>query len=128
MKIDPTDGGPLVGIRRNMLGARPFDPNNTDSRRKFDVDAVLDTDPVLPGTKKGLSVSLTAEECRSGRDEAVWEIEDVDLQRIGLVPMHDPPPNNPASTHHVLEPGRAVTLSAYQAMLVATRDLWVRVT
>lgn len=127
MKIDPTDRKPLVGIRRDMLGVRPFDPNNKDPRRVFDVDAVLGTDPVEPGTKKGLSLFLTAAECRTGTDVGVWEIDSDDLVTAGFSPVFDPPPNNPKSTHHVLEPSRRVTLDAYQDMLIDTRDKWVRV-
>lgn len=128
MKIDPADGKPLVGIRRDMLGVRPLDPNNADPRRKFDVDAVIGSDPVHPGTKKGLSVFLTAGECRTGKDVAVWEIDVADLSALGFIPVFDPPPNEPTSTHHVLEPTRRVTLDAYQDMLLDTRDLWGRVT
>ncbi len=127
MKIEPTDGKPLVGIRRDMLGVRPLDPNNKDPRRKFDVDAVLGTDVVEPGTKKGLSMFLTAAECRTGSDVGVWEIDSDGLAVIGFNPVPDPPPNNPKSTHHALEPSRRVTLDGYQAMLIDTRDLWVRV-
>jgi hypothetical protein len=127
MKIDPVDGKPLEGIRRDMLGVRPLDPNNKDPKRKFDVDAVLGTDPVVPGTKKGLSVFSTAEECRTGTDVAVWEIDVDDLSAIGFSAVPDPPPNKPKSTHHVLEPSHRVTFDEYQDMLVDTRDLWVRV-
>lgn len=70
---------------------------------------------------------LTAEECRAGRDEAVWEVETEELEVFGFVAVPNPPPDNPNSTHHVLEPSRNVTLDQYQASLIATRDLWDRV-
>lgn len=120
MRIDPADGQPLIGTRRNMLGVRPFDPNNTDPRRKFDVDAVTGDEPVIPGTTKGLSVSAAADRLIAGRGEAIWEIEDTDLLP-DFVPIAANPP------HHVLEPARPTTLDAYQAALAATKALWVRV-
>ena len=54
MKLD-ADGKPLIGKRRNMLGVRPTDPNSKDPKRVFDVRAVNDADPVIPG--EGLSTS-----------------------------------------------------------------------
>ena len=42
--------------------------------------------PVEPGTKKGLSMFLTADECRTGSDVGVWEIDSDDLAVIGLSP------------------------------------------
>ena len=120
MKIDPDDGKPLVGIRRNMLGVRPFDPANTQRNRKFDVDAVVGSDPVVPGTRKGLSVSSVADRLYPAPDEAIWWIEDADLvPEFAAVPDGLP--------HHILEPTRQVTLNIYQANLWATRDLWERV-
>jgi hypothetical protein len=120
MKIDPTDGKPLVGKRRNMLGVRPTDPTNTNPRRKFDVDAVIGSDPVLPRTKQGLSVSTAPGGLFPDEDEAVWEIDDGELLPDFLPTPHNPP-------HHILEPTGVMTLDEYQAALVATRGLWVRV-
>ena len=119
MKVD-TDGQPRVGTRRNMLGVRPFDPANKDPRRKFDVDAVNGSDSVLPGTKKGLSVSSTPARLIANNDEAVWEIDDTELPPE-LVPVRDRPP------HHILEPRRPMTLDEYQDALIATRDFRVQV-
>lgn len=120
MKVDPTDGKPLVGIRRNMLGVRPYDPNNRHSTRKFDVDAVTDAEPVLPGTLKGLSVSTEADRLHPAPDEAIWQIDEEDLSP-DFVAVPDRRP------HHILEPSRRVTLAEYQLALRATRDLWERV-
>jgi hypothetical protein len=127
IKIDPADGLPLVGIRRDMLGVRPFDPNNKDPKRVFDVDAVADSDLVRVGTKKGLSVFLTAEECRVDPKAPIWEIDSDEVVAQNLVMVFDPLPGVPGSTHHVLEPSRDVTLGEYQEMLRATRDAWQRV-
>ncbi|HET6573982.1 MAG TPA: hypothetical protein VFG68_10300 [Fimbriiglobus sp.] len=120
MKIDPTDGKPLVGKRRNMLGVRPTDPTNTNPRRKFDVDAAIGSDPVTPGARQGLSVSTASGGLFPDEDEAIWEIDDSELlPDFNAVPDHPP--------HHVLEPTGVMTLNEYQAALVATRDTWVRV-
>jgi hypothetical protein len=119
MKVD-ADGKPLVGTRRNMLGVRPFDPNSNDPSRKFDVDAVKGSDPVLPGTSRGLSVSTSSDRFVLGVGEAIWEL-DTDELPPELVPIPDGPP------HHILEPAKPTTLDDYQAVLIGTRDLWVRV-
>jgi hypothetical protein len=119
MKVD-VDGKPLVGKRRNMLGVRPFDPNNKDPRRKFDVAAVNGGDPVLPGTKRGLSVSETTAKLVPASNEAIWEIDSDDLLPY-LRPVPDRPP------HNVIEPMAPMTLDEYQAALIATRDSWVRI-
>ena len=121
MRIDPADGQPMIGTRRNMLGVRPTDPASTDPNRRFDVDAVNGTDVIQPGTTQGLSVSTSADRMVAGRNEAVWEIEDTDL-----VPVFVPVPAGPP--HHILEPSRPVTLNMYQAALAGTKGLWVRVT
>lgn len=118
MKVD-ADGLPMIGTRRNMLGVRPTDPTNTNPKRKFDVDAVIGSDPVLPGTKKGLSVSVATGGFQPTRDEALWEVEDDLLADFAAIP--DRPP------HHVLEPRRAMTLDEYQDALAATQYLWDRV-
>lgn len=120
MKIDPADRKPLIGTRRNMLGVRPTDPNNMNPRRRFDVDAVAGSDPILPGTRKGLSGSTVLGVLFPDEDEAIWEIDDGDL-----LPDFRPVPDNPP--HHVLEPTRVMTLDEYQAGLAATRAVWTRV-
>src|SRR4051794_27243259 len=94
MKVD-ADGKPLVGTKRNMLGVRPTDPNNKDPRRKFDVDAATGSDPVFPGTKKGLSVSADPDRLQPDPGEAIWEIDDSELSP-DFIPVPDRPP------HHVL--------------------------
>ena len=38
-----SDGKPLVGKKRNMLGVRPTDPNNKNPGAVFDVPAMNDT-------------------------------------------------------------------------------------
>lgn len=128
MKIDPTDGMPLVGTRRNMLGVRPTDPTNTNPKRRFDVEAVLDSDPIQPGTEKGLSVSsdLAKIAGHAQNDEAVWEIDTVELGMCFLTPIFSPG-NDPNSSHYVLETSRDTTLAKFQEELASTRDLWTRV-
>jgi len=118
MKLD-ADGKPLVGKRRNMLGARAFDPDSKDPRRRFDVAATEDSDLVIPGILNGLSVSTTFDHLPLGQDEAVWEIEEAELLPF-LIAVPDREP------HHILEPIRPMTLADYQAALSATRDLWAR--
>lgn len=118
MKVGP-DGNPLVGTRRNMLGVRPTDPNNTQRGRKFDVSAVAGTDSVLPGASEGLSVSTNPAHLLVGPGEALWEI-DSDVLR-GLAVIEDRPP------HHVVEPSRTMTLDEYQDTLAATQLQWNRV-
>ncbi len=119
MKVD-SDGKPLAGVRRNMLGVRPTDPNNTNPKRKFDVTAVSGDDLVRPGAKKGLSVSISLGRLFAGPGEAIWEIDLADLLP-DLIPIPDHPP------HHVLEPISAMTLDEYQEALVDTRDFWQQV-
>lgn len=99
MKVNPTDGKPLVGRKRNMLGVRPTDPNNTDPTRRFDVPAVADSDTISPG--KGLSTSTSA--CLPvGKGEALFEIETNDLP-----PDLQPNPDNPP--HHLIQPSADTT-------------------
>ena len=119
MSVDPADGKPLVGVRRNMLGVRPTDPTSKDPRRRPDVSAVVGSDLVLPGAAEGLSVSSIASGRIAGRNEAVWEIDEADLSLL-LAPVPAGPP------HFVLEPTVPMTLGQYQAALWLTRDLWVR--
>lgn len=119
MKLD-VDAKPLVGKRRNMLGVRPFDPNNKDPRRKFDVDAVSGGDPVLPGMLNGLSVSTVPDRSTLARDEAIWAIDESELLPH-LLPVPDDRP------HYILEPTQPMTLDDYQAALVATRGSWTRI-
>ena len=116
MKID-VDGKPMVGTRRNMLGVRPTDPNNTIPNRKFDVDAVSGSDLVVPGKLKGLSVSTSTERLFPAPGEAVWQIEENELAPE-LLPCPAGPP------HHILEPVRVINLDDYQGLLLATQDLW----
>jgi hypothetical protein len=128
MKVHPKDNLPEVGIRRDMLGVRPTIVGNTDAKRKFDVDAVVGTDPVIPGTKKGLSVLRSGAECQALESKfPVWEIEEDVLRANGLIPIPDPTPDAPTGSHHVLEPAMLVTLDEYQSMLIATRTSWSRV-
>lgn len=118
MKVDPTDGKPLVGTRRNMLGVRPTDPANTDPRRRFDVAAVTDADPVDP--REGLSTEVVPDNLTVGPREALFGIESDDLPaELGVKP--DRPP------HHLIGPAARMTLGDYQAALESTRDLWDRV-
>jgi len=112
------DGKPVVGTRRNMLGVRPTDPNNTDPKRLFDVNAVNDTDTVAPG--RGLSTSIIPTPQRVQPGEALFVVETTDLPaELGSNP--DRPP------HCLLEPTRPLTLAEYQQVLASTRDLWQRV-
>jgi hypothetical protein len=120
MKVH-ADGQPLVGNRRNMLGVRPTEPTNPDPNRRADVDAVAGTDPVLPGTKNGLSVETTPDRLQPKANEAIFEIEEATLLAAGVKPVPDREP------HHILEPVNATTLDDYQARLLATRAAWVRV-
>lgn len=76
MKVD-ADGKPRVGTKGCMLGVRPTDPANTDPRRRFDVDAVTDTDLVSPG--KGLSTATTPAILVVRGGEAPFVIESDDL-------------------------------------------------
>lgn len=117
MKID-ADGRPVVGTRRNMLGVRPTDPNNTDPKRLFDVTAANDADTVAPG--EGLSTSMVPMAQRVQTGEALFVVETADLPPI-LAPNPDRPP------HCLLEPARPMTLDEYQQALADTRDLWQRV-
>lgn len=109
------DGKPQVGTKRNMLGVRPRDPANTNPRRRPDVDAVNDTDTVLPG--KGLSTSQAAAMFRIDRGEAIFEIDTNDLGP-DLVENPDNPP------HTLIQPAVAMTLGEFQQALAGTRDLW----
>lgn len=118
MKADPTDGKPVVGVRRNMLGVRPTDPLNTHPGRRFDVDAVAGPDLVYPG--EGLSTESVPGRLTVGRGEALFEIESDDLT-AGLAVVPDRPP------HHLIGPFRPMPLDDFQAELAGTRDLWVRV-
>jgi hypothetical protein len=114
MKVD-TDGKPLVGQRRSMLGVRPTDPNNTDPRRRFDVAATNDAETVSPG--EGLSTSVDPKKLLVGAGETVFEIETIDL----------PPeltPNSDHSPHCLIQPSSPTTLGEYQQALEDTRDLW----
>lgn len=109
-----------------MLGVRPNDPNNKDPKRRFDVDAVFDTDPVTPGSRQGLSVFCTPAECRIDPKAPVWGIESDELGGdLSIIP--DPLPDVPNSTHCILEPSRVMTLGEYQATLWATRQSWTRI-
>ena len=114
MKVDP-DGKPLVGTRRNMLGVRPTDPNNTTPNRRFDVTATNDADLVVPG--EGLSTSLSMNNLRVDPGEALFEIETDDMPAV-LAPRPDHPP------HCLIEPSSAVTLGEFQKALETTLDLW----
>ena len=114
MKVD-ADGKPLVGTRRNMLGVRPTDPDNRDPRRRFDVPAVADADPVGPGS--GLSTSEDRGQLRPGPGEAVFEIETADL----APGLKENPDNVP---HYLLQPSATTTLGEFQQALADTRDLW----
>lgn len=118
MKVDPADGRPVVGTRRNMLGVRPTDPANTDPRRRFDIAAVDAADPVHPG--EGLSTESVPGRLTVGRGEGLFEIESDDLP-AGLAVVPDRLP------HCLIQPARTMTLGDFQAALRGTRDLWRRV-
>lgn len=117
MKVG-ADDKPVVGTRRNMLGVRPADPNNTDPKRLFDVGAATDSDTVSPG--EGLSTSIVPTPQRVQTGEALFAVETDDLP-AELAPNPDRPP------HCLLESTRPMTLAEYQQALAGTRDLWQRV-
>ena len=119
MKVDD-DGKPKVGTKRNMLGVRPTDPNNTDPNRIPDVPASAPADLVEPG--HGLSTSLIPVRQKAGKGEALFRIETDDVAGV-LSPNPDHPP------HCLLEVSRGerVTLADFQELLADTRGLWERV-
>jgi hypothetical protein len=117
MKVD-SDGKPLVGVRRNMLGVRPTDPNNTNRSRRFDVAATSDTETVFPG--EGLSTSIDPKYLGTAKDEAAFEIDTDDLPPE-LAPNPDHPP------HCLIEPSAAMTLGEFQRALEESRDIWKQV-
>jgi hypothetical protein len=117
MKV-AADGKPATGSRRNMLGVRPTDPNNTDPKRVFDVGAVNDSDVVSPG--KGLSTSMIPGSLRVRAGEALFAVE-----TAGLPGERTPNPDRPP--HCLLEPTQPMTLAEFQQALAGTRDLWQRV-
>jgi hypothetical protein len=118
MKVS-ADGLPVIGTRRNMFGVRPTDPTNTQRGRKFDVPAVVGSDPVVPGANTGLSVSTEPGVLLAGPGEVVWEIETDDLRDLSAA--------KDTTTHYLIEPSRAMTLDEYQATLAATQYQWNRV-
>ena len=122
MQMDSADGLPLVGIRRGMLGVRPTDPANTIAGRKFDVPAILDDDPVLPGQGKGLSVYSDLARTRPSKNEVTWFIESSILQTYHLVFEVDE--NDPE--HFCIAPAIPMTLKDYQTALRLTRNHWQR--
>ncbi len=117
MKV-AADGKPEIGTSGSMLGVRPTDPNNTNPKAVFDVDAVNDADLVHPG--KGLSTSPDPNSRQPRRGQAIFEIETDELG-ADLAPNPDKP------GHCLLEPSQAMTLGEYQQALADTRDLWHQV-
>src|SRR5438067_1718334 len=110
MKVD-ADGKPRVGTKSYVLGVRPTDPNNTDPRRRFDVDAVTDTDLVSPG--KGLSTATNPAVLAVRPGEVLFVIESDDLP-AGLEPNEDHPP------HCLIQPAYPMPLRDFQRALADT--------
>lgn len=111
MKID-TDGKPMIGIRRNMLGVRPTDPANTDPRRQPDVKAVVQGDIVPAGSKQGLSVFADHVEIDTDvtKKDRLWVIDSDDLLQYSLVAAPDPLDGDFGYSHQVFEPERDTTI------------------
>ena len=117
MKIDPTDGKPLVGSGSMMLGVRPTDPAQPNKRA--DVPAVAGTDLVQPGDG-GLSCysDPAAITIQLGK-LVLWSIDSADLPSE-LIPQDAGVP------HYHIEPDRTVSLDRLQKLLADTRDFWQR--
>jgi len=122
MIVDPTDGKPMVGIRRGMLGVRPTDPTNTIRGRQFDVPAVVGSDSVSPGRCQGLSANLAYSNIQAGPKDEIWQLEIAILARFELIAEIDPTD----SDHIVIAPVAVTTLEVFQNALQFTRDFWNR--
>ena len=112
MKV--TDGKPQVGTKSMMLGVRPRDPLQPNS--KHDVQAVIGSDTVQPG--EGLSCYSDASAITiQSKKLQLWSIEvDAVPPELAAQPATEP--------HFHIEPRRAMTLDEFQRLLEGTLDLW----
>ncbi|MFC4856907.1 RHS repeat-associated core domain-containing protein [Actinophytocola glycyrrhizae] len=121
MKVDPTDGRPLVQDSKRGLGAKIDEPNP---------DIHVDKNGMVHPNTGGMSVSPDSlQNLPSHRrpkthggtsPDTGWCMNSCDLPP-GL--KYRPDPSNPKK-HGFIEPARSMPLSEYQRLLRSTRHLW----
>lgn len=113
-RID-VDGQPVVGPKFGMLGVRPVNP--AFPKKRFDVNAVVGSDLVCPGSG-GFSVfSDPAAIQIQASDLVLFEIDTADLgNRLIQVEA--------GQSHYHVEPCAELTLEEFQHSLAETRNFW----